>query len=525
MGQYLSFIFQKRRQASPARGLGLLAAGLCAGLSLSLPWFSAWLLPAVGALLLHALRLAPGRRGRGGRLARFGCFTAGFLCGGLFWIGQGLYRPPANGLLSAGVLWLGIIGLQWAVYLLCFALLQWWPAAAGRGPRPWRLAWGLATAWSLAEALRGIGPLALPWGMWGHGAIDHPLLRGFYPLGGSVLVAWLQWMLAALALEAVRRWRKWRRGFAVSAGLRRSVLLPAGWAGLLALAVALWPIDWTRPVEVPLRVRIVHTHWPEEHKYQPASQALALSQLEQAAQMPGADLVVFPELFLVQRTGLLGQAFRQRVAQAANAQGTALLFGAPAMAVQAQPPHREAGLHNSLVLIDEQGHAHSYAKRQLLPFTEYLPSSAWVRWIGPLLYRYPMADMVAGAPRQPPLVAHGVPLGPLICSELAAPLLSAQQSVQAQLLVSPSSDSWIASPLYLQQAHVLARVRAAELQKPLVRANNVGISSFIDHRGRTLAAWSGEPGSGQWPMTPRTGHTPYAAMTNGIARLLDASPP
>ncbi|CAB5691834.1 Apolipoprotein N-acyltransferase [Delftia tsuruhatensis] len=505
-------------------GAGLWAAALCAGLSLSLPWLAAALLPVAGALLVHAMGRARNLRSRLLWLASFG---TGFLTGALGWLGLGLYRPPVNQLLSSALLWLGIVGLQLAIHLLCFASLYLLLRCLRlRWARPLRGTAGesllLATAWTLAEALRSTGPLALPWGLWGYGAIDNLLLRGFYPLGGSLLVGWLQWLLAGLLLCGWRALRAWRQGRRPWGAGRRLLLAALLWAGA---GTAAQHAEWTREQGPTLRVRVVHTHWPEAQKYQPENQLLALSALEQAADSPQADLVVFPELFLVQRIGLLPAALRQHMALRLREHGAALLFGAPGNAFAPGDVQSDAGQLNTLVLVDEQGSGHSYAKRLLLPFTEYLPGSAWVRWIWPLLYRYPLADMVAGPERQPALMVRGVQLGPLICSELAAPLLSAAQGAQAGLLVVPSSDSWIPSRLYLAQAHALARVRAAELQKPLVRANNAGISSFIDHHGHTLASWGGEAGTGVWTLAPRTGSTPYAAMAAGLQGSLRAPAP
>ncbi|WP_084455340.1 apolipoprotein N-acyltransferase [Comamonas composti] len=491
----------------------LFAAGLCAGFSLSLTWFSAALLPAAGALLLQVM----GRRHDLARhLLALGCFALGFLGASLCWLGLGLYRPPVNQLSSAALLWLAIVGLQLLVYLACYVFID-APArlierrSGGRRSLVVQTL-VLATAWSLAEGLRSIGPLALPWGLWGYGAIDNPLLGGIYPVGGSLGAAWLQWLLAGLWLFWVQRLRQVRNG--TWRQIRMPALLSLAW---LAAAMPLGGIEWTQAADSGLQIRIVHTHWPAEEKYLPHNQALAASMLEQAAHSPQADLVVFPELFLVQHPSAFPRDWRSRIAQLARESKTGLLFGAPGLAREERPGEPIAGQQNTLVLIDETGLAHSYAKQLLLPFTEYLPSSPWVQWIWPLLYRYPLADMVPGPPVQDPLRISGVQLGPMICSELAAPVLSAGQGAGAGLVVSPASDSWIPSRLYLLQAHNLARVRAAELQKPLVRANNVGLSSFIDHRGRVLAAWSGEAGSGSSHMTPRNGATPYSRLASTLA--------
>ena len=85
------------------------------------------------------------------------------------------------------------------------------------------------------------------------------------------------------------------------------------------------------------------------------------------------------------------------------------------------------------------------------------------------------------------------------------------------MLVNASSDSWVPSRSYLAQAHLIARVRAAEAQKPMVRANNVGYSAFIDERGRVLSALTGGATTNTMAMQPRSGSTPYVWLAARIA--------
>ena len=341
--------------------------------------------------------------------------------------------------------------------------------------------------------------------------------------GGTV-----QWLVGN-ALGLVGLWSVGQPCFAWSlppgGGARRGGLrvVAGGWcwrlvggAVVVVGAYASQSVDWTQPTGPALAVRLVHTDLPTDEKQADIAQISALRLLGEMAGRPGTDLTVFPELFLLQSAHQLPKAWRSEVMGSAKSAQTALLFGAPGAVLDAAS---EAPLHqNTLVFIDGAGGAKTYAKEILLPFSEYLPNTAWLRWAYPFLYHYPQADFVAGTGYQPPMSVRGVDLGVTICSELAYAGKASLQARHAQILVNASADSWIPSGAYLRQAHQIARVRAAEAQKPMVRANNVGYSAFIDHRGRVRSSLLGEPGSGVMEVVPRVGVTPYVAFAAWAAQ-------
>ncbi|RZJ14023.1 MAG: apolipoprotein N-acyltransferase, partial [Haliea sp.] len=265
---------------------------------------------------------------------------------------------------------------------------------------------------------------------------------------------------------------------------------------------------------------LVHTDLPGEEKYMPEARVMALRQLLATTATGGADLSVFPELYLLENAGDIAQGFRRQVVAAVQSSGGALLFGAP---TEATAPGAEPSRYNTLVYITPDGKTSLYAKELLLPFSEFLPTSPWLSWAYPYLYRYPQADLAPGDGREAPFVVQGVTLGLSICSELAYAGKASRQAVGAGLLVNASSDSWVPSRTYLAQAHLIARVRAAEAQKPMVRSNNVGYSAFIDERGRVMSETSGASTAGLMSVQPRSGVTPYVALASRVSAWQQAS--
>lgn len=480
-------------------------AGLCAGLALSEPRAAAPIAIAAAVVLLTVLRR---QNSFLHELRAFSVFACSFLIGALFWVGLGIYRPPANDLgdtlLVCGVL----VAFHTALYCVCFATLRaGCRALQKRGMLALAACTGLG--WTSAEVIRTMGFWALPWGLLGYSQVDNAILRGLYPIAGSAGIALAIWAIAAACIQSIQSFRQSGRLFKLTTAWVLACI--AGWS--------LQHVAWTRAMEHPITVRLVHTHWPEDTKYNPTEQLEAMAALYAAAQNPEANIVVFPELFLVQRPRVLPANYRRAVAEAARISRVSLLFGMPGLAFQTDIPGTEGGAQqNTLIHIDGAETAKTYVKELLLPFTEYLPDTPALSWAYPYLYRYPLADFLPGASVQPPLIAAGVALGPTICSELAYPGKAARQAIDASLLVNVSSDSWIESNFYVAQALTIARVRAAEAQKPLVRANNVGFSAFIDANGQILSSLIGHAGNGTMDIQPRSGATPYVRIAAWLSQ-------
>ncbi len=489
-----------------------LAAGGCTGLALSLGLLGSTITLLACAAALHLIaRQAASRRA----LAVFGAWAAGFVAGGTHWIGLAIYRPPANGLGDTALLVTVLLGFHAALYVLCFTALRRVASPAGMP-----LAACIAAAWTCAEVLRGMGPWAMPWGALGGSQVDNPLLKGLYPIIGSPGVAGATWLLAgglrAALVCAHRRLARDGGAAAPAAARSRGTLRVAAGAAAVGLSAASQGIGWTTPLPSPLHVRLVHTHWPEETKYLPDSQLAALAQLLGSAQdTTGADLVVFPELFIAQPPSALPSPFRREVLQASERSHTALLFGAPGQALLEDGEVRK---QNTLVLVGGEGGGEgrtaTYAKEILLPFSEYFPDTPMLRWAYRYLYQYPLADFVPGTAPQPVLRVRGLVLGPTICSELAYTGKAARQALQADVLVNASSDSWVDSRFYLLQSQNLARVRALEAQKHLIRANNVGPSAFVSPDGSVTDGIFGAPGIADSTVPGRSGQTPYVRLAS-----------
>jgi apolipoprotein N-acyltransferase len=124
-------------------------------------------------------------------------------------------------------------------------------------------------------------------------------------------------------------------------------------------------------------------------------------------------------------------------------------------------------------------------------------------------------DFSRGSAQQPLLKAAGYPVGTSICFEVAFGGLIAAALPQAAMLVNVSNDGWFGDSLAPHQHLEIARVRARETGRPLLRATNTGISALIDHHG-VIGARSAqfETTVLRGSVVPMQGMTPFVRFGN-----------
>lgn len=132
-----------------------------------------------------------------------------------------------------------------------------------------------------------------------------------------------------------------------------------------------------------------------------------------------------------------------------------------------------------------------YRKRYLLPFGEYVPGARWL----PLLGRWKTTGAFLPSPEatvfelEGPIADARVRLAPSICFEAIWPgWFNQMVRGGADLLVNLTDDGWYGQTLEPHQHLQLARMRAVETRRWLVRASNSGISAFIDPTGEIVAS-------------------------------------
>jgi len=476
--------------AAGSRGLPVLGA-LAAGalLPLGLAPFELW--PATALAVAAWFWLAT--RAAGGAWLGYG-FGLGKYGFGTSWIYVSIHdygnAPPW---LAALLVALFVAGMS------LFCLAQGWLYARLRGCPPerlggWLRAAGLFTAvWLLFEWLLTWVLTGFPWLYAGYSQLATPL-AGLAPVGGVLLVS-VALVLSSTALAALAA--GWRTRRAATGGLGAALVLLPWLAGALASAA-----DWTQPVSRH-RAVLVQGNIDQAIKWQPASrEPIVRRYLELTAPHWGAELILWPEaaitLFEHQAQPLL-----ERLDRRAAASGTALVLGLPGL--ERWPGGRTVFRNMAVAVGAGEGR---YVKRRLVPFGEYVPLEGMLRGVIDF-FDLPMSRAEPGDWRQPLLRVQDQQAVMAICYEIVYPGLV--RTPPADLLLTISNDAWFGGSIGPHQHLQMARMRALENGRWLLRATNNGVTAAVDHRGRVQASLPQfEAGALATSYEIRDGRTPFA---------------
>ncbi len=450
----------------PSRLLLALGSGLA--LAFAFPPHN---LPVLGWVSLGALMVASLEAGA--RLA----LLCGFLHGAAFstatlpWIYTvmrvygGLGPAEATAVLA---LLVAALALFPAVFAICVAYL---------GRRSLLLALVVAPfLWVVLEFVR-TDVTGFPWYLLGYsvsaylGLLQLAALTGIYGLS-FLVVAYNALFAGIVVSHSARPWVAWL--------LTTAILVAVMLSG-----------RWFIPVETPRRIaHLVQTNLPQSFSY-PAdwmeTHAAELDELERLSINAGQKspgLVVWPEApapFSFQ-----DPKFAARAEGIARGARSYFLVGVDDWK---RGPQGRLSLSNSAALVDPSGQrVFLYDKIHLVPFGEYVPLRRWLAFARNLT-----AEVGGFQPGSSYKVGElpGGKFGAFICYEAIFPA-EVRRFVAggAEVLINMSNDGWYGRSAALEQNLAMARVRAVENRRWLLRATNTGISVAVDPYGRYAARFT-----------------------------------
>lgn len=441
----------------------------------NLNWLSWIAITPLLVAILHARRL--GRVPSSVASIRQG-LVLGYVSGVIVYLGScywiyhvmnsygGLDAPVAAGILVLFCLYLGLVH---AAFGGLFAL------AAGRlklGPRALVLA---PFVWVALELFRS-RVIAFPWDLMGTALVDNiPLSRiatitGVYGLSFEVLL-----VNAAFASAFVGR--RERRPLVLAGCILLVGILQTG----SFFTAPPQPANGTaRLVQPNLALNL---NWTPEFYEKTLADLGTLSVPQQGELMPGdplPDLVIWPESpapFFENDS-----RFRQTLSRIATDSHAFVIAGE----VGLPPSGDDRRIYNSAAVVTPQGDALArYDKVHLVPFGEYVPFKDLFSFAHKLTRE--VSDFAPGYERMA-LPVHSYKLGVFICYESVFPNEVREFAAKgAQVLVNISNDGWFGETGAPDQHLRMARMRAIENGRWIVRSTNTGISASIDPFGRVVA--------------------------------------
>lgn len=418
-------------------------------------WPVAWLVPA----LFFWLNLKPMLRRQRMRLAWL--LGIGVFAGGAHWIFYSIYFfGGANGLLAGVMVALFVCFV--ALTLMLFGwLLSFFPYQSNL----LKLLVVFPAAWGLTEWFRGWFLTGFPWLQLGHSQSD-TWLTGYAPLVGSLGISWLVALGAgALVLLLIGSSRERIASVAV---LLVSVLGGYGF-GL---------IQWTQPVGEKLYISMIQANIDQADKWLPEFRNEHIQKHIDLMEphISNSHVVIWPETAIFDTFQQSMEDVILPLQEVFKAAENDLLMGG---FHYDQPTD---GMYNGIMSARDLD---VYGKRHLVPFSEYTPLLEYVRWMENfVMLPY---DNVAPWTGKLNLTVAGQPMRMSVCYEDAYGEEMIDGLPEATMLVNVSNDGWFTGSIEPEQHAQIARFRAMETGRYLLRATNNGVSAIIDEKGRVVA--------------------------------------
>jgi apolipoprotein N-acyltransferase len=334
-------------------------------------------------------------------------------------------------------------------------------------------------AWVAVELARARTFLQFPWCLLGYSQHEHP---AFVQVAAFTAVYGVSFLLVLVSAAVA---------YAIHAPARKSRIAVAAVAAVVAGAGLYGTWALAQPIETSgtLRVGLVQASIRQDEKWAPGLYEENVRRhvaLTRRAAGEGARLVVWPESavpFPLDRDPGAAALLRET----ARESNVFLLFGNDDYVEGANgKPSRFVGA-KLLSPVGELGLR--YHKMRLVPFGEYVPLQPLFTLGGRVAAR--LVEGVADfSPGREPVVGEveGTRLAVFICYEAIFPdLVRRFVAGGADLLVNVTNDAWYGLTSAPFQHFAMARFRAVESGKYLVRAANTGISGVVDPRGRVVA--------------------------------------
>ncbi|MEI6333545.1 MAG: apolipoprotein N-acyltransferase [Methylococcaceae bacterium] len=350
--------------------------------------------------------------------------------------------------------------------------------------------WVMPVVWLLIEYFRGNCLLnGFPWLQSAYSQLETPL-AGYIPIigvyGTGFLVA-----LTASSMAFIFQSRK------------HGLLLTAFIVSLWVTGSVLQTVKWTHAIGKPVQVSLIQGNITQDQKWRPENKLKTLQLYKElTAAHWNSVVVIWPETSIPAYLSEVNEWFLQPLSNAAKQHNTDLIVSLPV--------HDNATdeKYNAVMTLGKE--AGLYRKKHLLPFGEYLP---WQPVSGFILnsLAIKLGNFTPGNIDQPLLKAGGYSFITSICYEDAFGDAGLTGLPDAAYLVNVTNDGWFGNSIEPYQHLQMARMRALETGRFMLRATNTGVTAVIAPDGRII---------NQAPLftttvltetiTPMGGMTPYA---------------
>ncbi|ABM02385.1 apolipoprotein N-acyltransferase [Psychromonas ingrahamii 37] len=333
--------------------------------------------------------------------------------------------------------------------------------------------------WLISDWFRGYVLTGFPWAYLGYSHADTPLV-GFAPVLGVQGIT-LAVMVICGALTLLIQKQK--------IGLSLSVI-----SALLISGFILQQQQYTI-AQPSINVSLVQGNIDQNEKWKKEQLSPSLqkySALSETGLDDQTELIIWPESAIA-ALDVNVQAFLQPLSADLAAKNKTLMTGIIGY------ESKTDSYYNSIVTLGKlpnqqlpqrQGYSlqseNRYQKHHLLPIGEFVPFEKLLRPLAPY-FNLPMSSFQRGTQLQNNLQTEQVSIAAAICYEIAFPeLLRKNIGEKTGVLLTVSNDAWFGNSIGPDQHLQIARMRAIEFARPLLRSTNNGVTAIFDASGNEL---------------------------------------
>lgn len=348
-----------------------------------------------------------------------------------------------------------------------------------------------ACAWMFVEYIRGEWVLGgFPWLQVAYSQLDTPL-AGYIPVLGVYGTGLIIAIISALMAETLLNKRYCKRYFLAI-------------ITLVSIGALLQNMQWTTISGDSLTVSLIQGNIAQKDKWALENRNATLKQYyDDSAAHWQSDLIIWPETAIPAYFEDVKQDYLLPLEQEAQAHNTDIITSLPYK-------DKAGKLFNSVLVLGKN--RAMYKKIHLLPFGEYLPWQPVSGYILGLM-NVRLGKFSPGNIDQPLLRAAGHDFVTTICYEDAFGEQSIRHVEQARFLVNVTNDGWFDGSIEPYQHMQIARMRALESGRYLLRVTNTGVSAIVSEKGSII---NQAPVKQRVTITseiePMSGMTPYARM-------------